>query len=174
MVSRRQFLGYCFLTTTALVFNRALANIPQRTLYFYNTHTGEYLKEVYWENGVYIPQALNRINYILRDFRSGEVKQIDIKLLDILYVIKAQLGTEKPFHIISGYRSPSTNDFLRKVSTGVANKSMHIEGKAVDIYIPDVPLRILRDTAINLKAGGVGYYPASSFVHIDSGRFRVW
>lgn len=174
MINRRDFFGYCFLTTATLLLNRSFANKVERGLYFYNTHTGEYLKETYWENGVYIPQALSRINYILRDFRSGEVRQIDTNLLDLLYVIKSQLGTEKPFHIISGYRSPTTNDFLRKVSTGVASKSMHMEGKAIDIYIPDVPLHVLRDTAINLKAGGVGYYPASNFVHIDTGRFRVW
>lgn len=174
MYSRRDFLGFCFSALAVSGWVKLLAAAPARSLYFYNTHTGEYLKEVYWEDGSYVPQALGRINHILRDFRTGEVRQIDLRLLDLLYVIKSQLGTEKPFHVISGYRSPRTNQFLRKVSTGVAGKSLHIEGKAIDIYLPDVPLHVLRDTAINLRAGGVGYYPASNFVHIDTGRFRVW
>lgn len=174
MINRRKFFSYCLLTATTGLFKRGFAKSSYRTLSFYNTHTGEFLKETYWENGSYNSYALNKINYILRDFRNGEIKPIDINLIDLLYVIKSQLNSDEPIHIISGYRSPTTNQFLRKISTGVASKSMHIEGKAVDIYIPGVPLHVLRDTAINLRAGGVGYYPASNFVHIDTGRVRFW
>ncbi|MCX7738311.1 MAG: DUF882 domain-containing protein [Hydrogenothermaceae bacterium] len=152
----------------------ALAQDSSKTVYLYNIHTGEYLKETYWEKGSYNQEALNRINYILRDFRVNEVKQIDLDLIDLLYIIKSILDAQNPIHVISGYRSTRTNEFLRKVSTGVASRSLHTQGKAIDIHIPGIPLERLRDTAINLKAGGVGFYPSSNFVHIDTGKFRVW
>lgn len=174
MINRRKFFSYCLFATTVSFFKNGFGNDLSRTLYFYNIHTGEFLKETYWEDGNYISSDLTKINYILRDFRNNEIKPIDINLIDLLYIIKSQLDFNKPIHIISGYRSLTTNEFLRKVSTGVASKSMHLEGKAVDIYMPGIPLNILRDTAKNLKAGGVGYYPSSNFVHIDTGKVRFW
>jgi uncharacterized protein YcbK (DUF882 family) len=144
-------------------------------LYFYNIHTGEFLKEVYWIDGSYNKNSLQKIFYILRDFRVNEIKPIDVKLLDTLYLIKKELNVEnKPINIISGYRSPKTNQFLRENSSGVAKHSLHIEGKAIDIYIEGIPLTKLRDVAKSLKRGGVGYYPSSGFVHIDTGKIRHW
>lgn len=174
MIDRRRFFKYCIATAVFGLSQKTLAQGGARTIYFYNTHTGEYLRETYWENGSYNTEALNRINYILRDFRVNEVRPIDVGLIDLVYVIKSILEPQKPIHIISGYRSARTNDFLRKVSTGVASKSLHTQGKAIDIYIPGIPLEILRDTAISLRAGGVGFYPSSNFVHIDTGSFRIW
>jgi uncharacterized protein YcbK (DUF882 family) len=145
-----------------------------RSLYLYNLHTGESLKTVYWSQGKYVSEALVDISYILRDHRTGEIKSIDKRLLDLLHAIGKRLETQNPFRIISGYRSPSTNAFLRKKSSGVARGSLHLKGKAVDIRVPDCELSSLRDTAIALKAGGVGYYSISNFVHIDVGRARYW
>ena len=145
-----------------------------RSLYLYNLHTGESLKIVYQSQGEYVSEALVDIDYILRDHRTGEIKSIDKRLLDLLHAIGKRLGTQNPFQIISGYRSPSTNAFLRKKSSGVAKGSLHQKGKAVDIRVSDCELPSLRDTAIALKRGGVGYYSISNFVHIDVGRVRYW
>ena len=147
---------------------------PDRSLSLYNLHTEENLKTVYWSRGEYIPQALVDINCILRDHRTGEITSIDKRLLDLLYAIARRLGTKDPFKIISGYRSPSTNALLRKRSSGVAKGSLHQQGKAVDIRVPGCELSSLRNAAIALKGGGVGYYPTSHFVHIDVGRVRYW
>jgi len=146
----------------------------ERKLSFYNTHTGEKLETVYRVGGKYLADSLIKINHILRDHRTGDVMAIDPKLLDILYSLNRRLGTEDPFHIISGYRSPKTNAMLRKKSKGVAASSLHIVGKAVDIRLPGCNLKRLRNTALDLKAGGVGYYRHSDFVHVDTGRVRHW
>jgi uncharacterized protein YcbK (DUF882 family) len=145
-----------------------------RSLSLYNLHTGESLKTVYWSRGKYISEALVEINYVLRDHRTGEIKSIDKRLLDLLYVIGKRIGTQNPFKIISGYRSPSTNALLCKRSNGVAKGSLHQKGKAVDIRVPGCQLSSLRDTATALKGGGVGFYPKSNFVHVDVGRVRYW
>ncbi len=140
-----------------------------------NTHTGEQLKKVvYWEKGIYIPDALSDINYILRDHRADEVHSIDPMTIDLMAAISRQLGASRPFEIISGYRSPKTNALLARKSSGVAKKSYHMQGKAVDLRLPGVPLKTVRKAALNLRMGGVGYYPKSNFVHIDSGRVRSW
>ncbi|MEJ5172638.1 MAG: YcbK family protein [Hydrogenothermaceae bacterium] len=173
-MDRRGFIKYCVLTGSLLLTERSFAFNSERSLYLYNIHTGEYVKEVYWENGIYNTEALKKINYLLRDHRTGDVKEIDINLIELLNEINSQLQNKKPIHIISGYRSPFSNEFLRKVSSGVAKNSMHILGKAADISIPGIPLHIVREVAINIGKGGVGYYPTSNFVHIDIGRFRVW
>jgi uncharacterized protein YcbK (DUF882 family) len=126
---------------------------------------------------VYQPDALKEINHILRDFRVNAVKPIDPKLLDLLHELGGTLETDQPFHIISGYRSPHTNTLLRErggVGTGVASRSLHMEGKAIDIRIPGVKLDHLRGAARSLKLGGVGFYPSSNFVHVDTGRVRYW
>jgi uncharacterized protein YcbK (DUF882 family) len=146
----------------------------ERSLSFYQTHTCETLDACYWKEGDYSPQALHQINHILRDHRTGDVKAIDKQLLDLLYVLKKKMKTDSEFHIISGYRSPQTNQKLREKSTGVAQKSLHMVGKAIDIRLPGIPLTKLRDAALELKAGGVGYYPSSQFIHVDTGRVRRW
>jgi len=121
-----------------------------------------------------MPDSLSEINNIMRDHRSGKIEKIDTELLDTLYLLSQRLKTRSPFHIISAYRSPETNDMLRHNSSGVAKKSMHIYGKAVDVRLPGSNLEELRDAALQLRRGGVGYYPGSDFVHIDVGRYRYW
>ena len=145
-------------------------------LSFFNTHTGERLESAYCCNGQYQPEALARIDFILRDFRTNEVKPIDPQLLDLLHELHGTLGVDQPFHIISGYRSPHTNAMLqgRGGDSGVASGSLHMAGKAIDIRVPGVPLEQLRAAARSLKLGGVGFYPGSNFVHVDTGRVRFW
>ena len=148
-----------------------------RTLSFFNTHTGERLKTTYCCDGRYEPQSLEEINHILRDFRTNQIKPIDPKLLDLLHELGGTLETDRPYHIISGYRSPQTNAMLRQLGgdhTGVASKSLHMSGRAIDVRVPGVPLDRLRAAARSLKLGGVGYYPSPNFVHVDTGRVRYW
>jgi uncharacterized protein YcbK (DUF882 family) len=147
---------------------------PFKNLAFYNTHTHERLHVCFYRNGKYDPGALKKINYILRDHRIGKIKAIDTQLLDLLHVISIETKAQKPFHVISGYRSPATNRKLRKLSTGVASKSLHMQGKAIDIRIPGLNTQRLRKVAVKMKGGGVGYYPKSDFVHVDVGRVRYW
>lgn len=149
-----------------------------RALSFVHTHTAEKLSIQYCCDGRYEPGALARLNHLLRDFRTGEVKPIDPKLFDLLHELSAELGVEEaPFHIISGFRSPVTNSMLRArggAHTGVATTSLHMVGKAMDIRLPEVKLKSLREAAASLKRGGVGYYASSNFVHVDTGRVRYW
>jgi uncharacterized protein YcbK (DUF882 family) len=183
-LSRRRFLGFgAVAAAAAVVPSRVLAAaparnpVPTRTLSFFNTHTGERLKTAYCCGGEYQTDALNEINRILRDFRANEIKPIDPRLLDLLHELGGTLETDQPLHIISGYRSPHTNALLRErggAATGVASHSLHMDGKAIDIRIPGVKLDDLRAAARSLKLGGVGYYPASNFVHVDTGRVRYW
>jgi len=146
----------------------------ERKLSFINLHTDETLNCCYWANGEYNPTSLSDINNILRDHRAEEVYEIDSSLIDLLYLLHTTTNSKAPFHIISGYRSPKTNASLRKQSNGVAKKSLHMQGKAIDIRLPDVKLEVLRDTAISLQAGGVGFYPKSNFIHLDVGKPRNW
>jgi uncharacterized protein YcbK (DUF882 family) len=145
-----------------------------RALSFYNLHTDERLRTVYWEDGEYVTGALDRINYILRDFRRNEIKPIDRKLLDLLVALRKKLDTSADIDIISGYRSPQTNAMLHAHSEGVAIHSMHVYGKAIDIHVPGRELAMVRRAALSLQYGGVGYYPHSDFVHVDTGRVRHW
>ena len=147
---------------------------PERSLGFYNTHTGERLQATYWEKGNYIAESLTDINHILRDHRTNEVENIDTELLDLLFALQNELDFRQPFHVISGYRSGRTNATLRTNNSGVARKSLHVLGKAIDIRTPGRDLRSLRSAAVGLKAGGVGYYAKSDFVHVDVGRVRYW
>jgi uncharacterized protein YcbK (DUF882 family) len=181
-VNRRSFLGFGALATAAALVPGRAAAAPaprrrERVLSFFNTHTGERLKTAYCCDGEYQHEALQAINHILRDFRQNEVKPIDPHLLDLLHELAGTLETEQPYHVISGYRSPATNTLLRErggAHTGVASKSLHMVGKAVDIRVPGVKLDHLRGAARLLKLGGVGYYPSSNFVHVDTGRVRHW
>jgi uncharacterized protein YcbK (DUF882 family) len=145
-----------------------------KTLAFEHTHTGDKLKLTYFEQGRYIEEALREINYLLRDFRTDDVHPIDTALLDQLFVLKQTLGVNKPFHIISGYRSPITNSRLRRFSHGVAEHSFHMQGRAIDIRLEGVSSKTIRNAALTLAQGGVGYYPRDNFVHLDTGRFRTW
>ena len=174
---RRHFLGLVLgaaCTLGALPAGATSLGTARRTLAFRDTHTNERLKTVYWENGNYLPGSLAKINHVLRDFRTGEVREIDVRLLDLLHQLRVRLKTKAPFEIISGYRSPATNAKLAALSGGVAKKSLHMEGMAIDIRLADRKLAVLRDTAIDLQIGGVGYYPRSNFVHVDVGRVRAW
>ena len=149
-----------------------------RALSFVHTHTAEKLAIQYCCDGRYEPEALAKLNHLLRDFRTGEVKPIDPKLFDLLHELSSELDAQDmAFHIISGYRSPATNNMLQQrggAHTGVASKSLHMVGKAMDIRLPDVKLKTVREAAASLKRGGVGYYPSSNFVHVDTGRVRYW
>jgi len=145
-----------------------------RELSLYNVHTGESLNTAYFEDGRYVPGALHEVNYLFRDFRANQVKEIDPQLLDVLYDIRRELGTNRRISLVSGYRSPATNAWLAQFSEGVARHSMHMEGKASDIHIQGVQLADLQRAALSLGAGGVGYYPRSGFVHVDTGRVRRW
>jgi uncharacterized protein YcbK (DUF882 family) len=147
-----------------------------RELSFYHTHTGDHLNVVYWEDGRYVDEALDRINAFLSDFRTGDVVTMDRELLDLIYDVRDSLGSEGTYQIISAYRSPKTNEMLRNrnASSGVAKNSHHVLGEAIDVRLTDVPTAKLRDAAIRLQRGGVGYYEASNFVHMDTGRVRRW
>jgi uncharacterized protein YcbK (DUF882 family) len=177
---RRDFLKLGAVVTGAVInpFSALAATGPRpsplKKLAFYNTHTHERLNICYSRNGEFDAKALSKINYILRDHRSREVKAIDIRLLDMLHALSLKTKPQAAFHVISGYRSPATNKKLRKRSTGVASKSLHMYGKAIDIRIPGYSTRQLRNVARKMKTGGVGYYPKSDFIHIDTGRVRYW
>jgi uncharacterized protein YcbK (DUF882 family) len=178
MISRRTFLqglavAGATLSAPALMAREVAAG--ERRLSFYNLHTGERLNATYWAEGAYIEQELAAINRLLRDHRSGEVYAIDRKLLDRLYTLQQQLDNNGTYQVISGYRSPATNAGLRKVSNGgVAKRSLHMQGRAIDIRLPGVELKHLRQVALNQRAGGVGYYAKSNFIHLDTGRTRFW
>ena len=149
-------------------------NDARKRLAFYNTHTGESLDLCYYDRGVYCPEALDRLNHLLRDHRTGQVHDIDPRLLDNLYALSRKIGRHSPFHIISGYRSPETNAMLRKKTSGVARTSFHTKGRAIDIRLPGYSTQRLRNACIAMKSGGVGYYADSNFVHIDTGPIRCW
>lgn len=146
---------------------------PRRAL-LHNLHTGDRFNEVYYANGSYLPDALAEAMRVMRDWRTGDEHFIDPALFDALHAIQGRLETERPFQIISGYRSPRTNAMLRNRSNGVAEHSQHTVGKAIDVRIEGVDLARLRAAALSLQAGGVGYYPQSNFVHVDTGRVRQW
>ena len=173
--SRRRFvsaLGASALTVAhGWVQARAGAT---RALRFDNLHTNEKLSVEYFAAGGYLPDALSAVNHLLRDFRTGDVGTIDPGLLDLLHELAAITGSQRAFHVISGYRSPATNQTLRQNSSGVASGSLHLRGQAIDIRLADVPLATLRDAARSMRWGGVGYYAASDFVHVDTGRVRSW
>lgn len=180
-ISRRSFIKTGLLTATGLSLPvSSLARVtdtvlPEKALSFYNTHTGEKLsKTVYWAQGDYIQENLDQINHILRDHRTDLVNPIDPQLLDLLHAISRQLGTTPPIHIISGFRSPASNRLLQKQTKGVAKGSLHMSGKAIDIRVPGCELGRLRRAAVAQKRGGVGYYPSSNFVHLDTGSVRYW
>lgn len=146
----------------------------RRALAFVHLHTGEKLNVTYWSGGRYLPTALQDVNEILRDWRTDERVAMDPKLLDLLFQLKHRLRTEDAYRVICGYRCPRTNAMLAAHSDGVAARSLHMDGKAIDIDVASRPLNRIRQAAVELQAGGVGYYPRSNFVHVDTGRVRQW
>ena len=177
-VNRRRFLGIGFLSVAALASPVARAATirrkPPRSLAFHNLHTDERLVATYWADGRYRPGALAEINWLLRDFRTDEKIEIDVRLLDLLYDLRHLLGSTETFRVVSGYRSPATNAMLASRSGKVAKNSFHMQGMAVDVCLPDRDLEVVRDAAVQLGRGGVGCYPSSNFVHLDVGPVRSW
>jgi uncharacterized protein YcbK (DUF882 family) len=174
MLGRRQFLGAAAALMSGCGHPALAGNAP-RVLSFDNIHTGERLKAEYWTNGVYNSDALREINKVLRDFRTGEIHPIEVRLLDLLVQLHGEMEAAMPFQVISGYRSPATNAGLRQAGhAGVASRSLHMDGVAIDVRIPGKPLSGLHRAALSLRGGGVGYYPTSNFVHVDIGRVRSW
>jgi uncharacterized protein YcbK (DUF882 family) len=152
------------------------AAAEDRTLSLYEIHTKESLTVTYKRDGKFDEEALKKLNYFMRDWRADEATEMDRELIDLIWTLHTQLGSKKPIHLISGYRSAGTNAKLRKAGGGQAKKSQHIEGKAADIHFPDVSVKTLRNSALVHEVGGVGYYPTSGipFVHVDTGRVRMW
>jgi uncharacterized protein YcbK (DUF882 family) len=177
LLSRRGFLTGLVSTAGLLAASPLLAAVTpavKRTLAFYHTHTGERAEITYWRDGDYLAEGLQTVNRLLRDHRSGEQTEIDLGLLDTLCALNLSLCEAGEFEIISAYRSPKTNAMLRSNSIGVAKRSLHMQGKAIDIRVTGCRLKLLREKAVSLKAGGVGYYPKSNFIHVDTGRVRYW
>jgi uncharacterized protein YcbK (DUF882 family) len=180
-INRRQLLKVGLLASVVCLnplpawARVSLSGSEVRSLSLYNTHTGETLRKVaYWEQGVYLKDALSEINVLLRDHRADSVKPIDPGTIDLLFALQDKFDCQCPIEIISGYRSPETNAKMSRKSSGVAKRSYHMQGKAIDLRIPEVPLRKLRQAALELGRGGVGYYPRSNFVHVDTGPVRSW
>lgn len=159
---------------TGIARRAAAENVAAHRLSFYHIHTAEKLNVTYREHGELIPDALTEINHYLRDFRTEQIHEIDVALLDKLHALFTTFDARGNFEVISGYRSPHTNEVLRHVTTGVAEHSLHIEGRAIDVRLTSAKTTALRDAALALKAGGVGYYAQSNFVHLDTGNTRSW
>lgn len=175
--SRRRFLkgaaGFAGLLLAPLGAAGAQAS-PARSLSFVHTHTGETLAADYCRDGVYQASCLTRVNRFLRDFRTGEVHPIDPRLLDTLYELQVMADRAVTYEVISGYRSPRTNAALRRISSGIAAHSLHLDGRAIDVRMTGFPTRKLRDLALSLRSGGVGFYARPDFLHLDTGRVRFW
>ena len=174
-LNRRNFLRLGLLAAALPLPTFASQGLmSERRLSFNNLHTGETLDRPYWIEGNYVVETLAEIDRVLRDHRTDQVAAIDTGLLDLLHRVNAMLGTSQPFQVISGYRSPASNQMLASHSGGVAKGSLHMQGKAIDIRIPGIQLADLRRAGLKLQSGGVGYYPGSNFVHLDVGRVRTW
>lgn len=161
-------LPVCVATATSVP-------VPEHRLLLYHLHTNERINIVYREGDSYLPDAVNKLDHFLRDHRTGDVTNLDPRLFDLLSDLTTAVGhpgTE--IDIVCGYRTPWSNEFLRRTTVGVAKHSQHMLGEAIDIRIPGVPTARLRDAALSLHRGGVGYYPQSQFVHVDLGPVRRW
>jgi len=184
MLPRRRFLRSALLLAPLATLPGIWPGVVQaamspaakgpRRLAFYHTHTSETLDIVYSENGGYVPEALAEIHHLFRDFRTGDTHPIDPALLDLLHDVKQATGSTRRFEIISAYRSPATNHMLASRSNGVADRSLHLQGQAIDVRLAGVRTADLHRAALQRAGGGVGYYPESDFVHIDTGRVRRW
>jgi uncharacterized protein YcbK (DUF882 family) len=178
MNDRREFLRKSIILGAGLTvspYELFSYRLPvDRTIKLYNAHTGEHLKATYWAKDHFVKDELKKVNHLLRDFRTGDVQEMDVKLLDLLYSIQLIRDTDKPIKVFSGYRSPKTNNMLRKRSEGVSKNSFHLKAQAIDINLPGTELKNLKKLATFLRRGGVGYYPKSGFMHIDTGPLRYW
>ena len=175
IMGRRAFLQNATLASLSLKGIGARAETrPARSLSFLHTHTGERVSETYFDSSGYVAESLGRINHLLRDFRTDEIHAIDVRVLDILHDLQAMTGHEAPYEIISGYRSPKTNAALRRNSTGVAEHSFHMQGRAIDVRLSGYATSELLELARTMSRGGVGFYPRSDFIHLDSGPVRFW
>ena len=179
LLSRRTFLttvagAALTLATPGAIAAAASATQRDRELSFYNTHTGEKLTATFWADGEYLDDGVEQISWLLRDHRAEEASAMDPKLLDLLHSLQQNVAHPGEFHVISGYRSPATNEMLAKRSGGVAKRSYHMLGQAIDVRLPGFDTQSLKKAAIALKGGGVGYYSNSDFVHLDVGRVRTW
>lgn len=152
----------------------ALSSSASWRIGFRHAHTGESFSGVYRVGDKYLPEAFDRMNYVMRDFRTEEVFPMDPRVMDIVSLIQAKLNQDHPLEILSGYRSPKTNAMLRSRSEGVARNSFHMYGQAIDIRMPGYRTKKLQKVALKLHAGGVGYYPKSDFIHVDTGKVRSW
>ena len=185
-VSRRKFLGFGAIAAatvaassiihpaSAAVFSRGERFEGARRISFRNSHTGEIFSGVYRVGDKYLPDAFERINIVLRDFRSNESFPIDPRVMDIIYSVHQMTKQDEPYEVLSGYRCPKTNAGLRSHSEGVAKNSLHMTGQAIDLRLPGFDTKQIRNLAVSLKAGGVGYYAKSNFVHMDTGDVRTW
>lgn len=173
-IPRRRLLTLGAGAALALAAGPVLAARGERRLAFTNLHTGETLRAVYWQDGRYRADEIAAINHLLRDHRSGEAGTMEPHLLDLLYQLQQRLGLQRAYEVISAYRSPQTNAMLSQASTGVAKKSLHMQGRAIDVRLPGRELESLLRAAQELRGGGVGYYPRSGFIHLDTGPFRTW
>jgi uncharacterized protein YcbK (DUF882 family) len=164
------------LITVLVVTPFAVTNskTDERQLSFYHTHTAEALTVTYYRDGEYVGSALAELDHFLRDFRTGDAVSMDPAVFDVLHEIQLESGSTGTYEIISAYRSPATNEMLRDNSSGVAKNSQHLLGKAIDVRLTDLDTSELRDVALSLQRGGVGYYKKSDFVHVDTGRVRQW
>ena len=174
---RRLLLGGACLMAASLLPETAMASrtAPARMLRFYNPNTGERASACYWERGGYVADGLNEFNWLFRDYRADDAQiSIDARLFDQLFELQRKLGVQNEIHVVCGYRSAQTNARLRRNNRGVAKQSLHVQGQAVDIRIPGVELSRIRNAGLSLNRGGVGYYPRSNFVHIDTGPIRHW
>lgn len=177
MISRRSFLKKSAIITGATMMSQSeiLASVGEKKiLKLHNVHLNKTFYASFFEKNYYKLSGLFEVNKAFIDYRAKEMTRVDVKLVNLLYDIKQHLGYDKQFNIVSGYRSPHTNAELRKRRSGVAKNSFHMKGQAVDIYVPNVSLRKLRDVALGMNRGGVGYYPSSHFVHVDVGPVRSW
>ncbi|MFZ1427529.1 MAG: DUF882 domain-containing protein [Geminicoccaceae bacterium] len=162
------------LAVAGMTPREAEAATRERSVQLHHCHTGEVFDTVYFADGRYLPEALRAATRHLRDWRDNTTHPIDPQLLDVLWSLRRSLNSTAPVQVFCGYRSPSTNAMLRRQHFGAARNSLHMQAMAVDLYIPNRPLRQVRSAAVRLKAGGVGYYPRSGFVHVDTGNIRYW
>ena len=176
--TRRRFLQLGLIATAGLIATPAMAAVPRvksaRTLSFHNLHTDEKLQVTYWKDGRYGRTAMAHIDHLLRDHYSGDEHPIHPRLMDLLYDLQHRTKNHGTIEVISGYRSPKTNMMLASYSDGVASRSYHTKGMAIDIRMPGTSLSRIHKTALAMRRGGVGYYPDSQFVHVDVGPVRKW
>jgi uncharacterized protein YcbK (DUF882 family) len=145
-----------------------------RRIHLINVHTGDNFDLVYFKNGEYVSDSIARLNHLMRDRRANVATNMDTTLYDQLYLLQTTLGLNRPIHVLSGYRTPETNARLRRRSKGVAKYSLHMEGRAADIYVPGMHVSKLQKAALGFAAGGVGLYSSSNFIHLDTGPVRNW